>query len=53
MFFRFLNNITQSKTYIESVLNVFSNDGSSKSEIVFHAVDESLGIILEADFIIQ
>ena len=45
--------MTQSKVYIESVLDVKTPDGTPRSEIVFHAVDETLGIIHEADFVIK
>eukprot|EP00795_Rhopilema_esculentum_P002535 gene2535-730_t len=53
--FNSVSNLTtaRSKVYIESVLDVKTPDGTPRSEIVFHAVDERLGIIHEADFVIK
>ena len=48
---RALSNITQSRVYLESVLNVLKNDGTRRSEVVIHAVNEMKGLILEGEVI--
>ena len=51
--FRFLGNVTQSTIYVESVIKVMTKDGTARTEIVVHSVNDNLGIIHEADFVIK
>eukprot|EP00794_Sanderia_malayensis_P020074 gene20074-22044_t len=46
-FVEVLSNITENKVYLESIIKIWKSDGSSRSEIIFHAVNEDLGIIVE------
>ena len=45
--------MTQSAIYVESVIKVMTKDGTARTEIVVHSVNDNLGIIHEADFVIK
>ena len=57
IFYRAMENITESQVYIEAIFKVFSTDSNGDeeviSEVVFHAVKESTQTILTSSEVLR